>query len=558
MSDQPESTDEVFDITTATEDELRTREADLRDQIDALRDAPRTLETVASINELRAERNLVVEAVNTMIELTDLGDADLDGSLTVPEITIAGSDADAAEEAPAMSDETTDEGIAEGELVSAAEGVLAEAHTASADDRPVAPARTRPRVAYTAAAGQTAFAQGIDLDGEMMARAWESRRQNLRPGVDGGPVRAVVANLPAFEETPDLGIEALSRNNSLSRNDALIRESVEAFEAKRNGEPLSAHTAAICDPLDIIREIPQSGSTDTPFADLFPQRPVGRLGFQYTTASALSVAASGVATWTETDQDGIDPDDSSTWKPTVLIECATPTEVKADEITTSAVVDNSTEMSSPERVQEFMFKLAVARARQREQYLLDAFDDEAADYTLTATYGALSGLVQAVHTVLPQLLYAERLPETDYDLVLDPGYLNKVTIDLYNQGHREAQDAALDVIRRHVGLNVTVLRDFVGASSFQAVPAAGGGATALTALPSVNRVRLVPSAAFIYGATGEESTGWQTDPQLARQNRMQVFSQEWIMLAKHGSHPSAYIDITSTATGYLGGTDPMP
>ena len=65
-------------------------------------------------------------------------------------------------------------------------------------------------------------------------------------------------------------------------------------------------------------------------------------------------------------------------------------------------------------------------------------------------------------------------------------------------------------------------------------------------------MRLVPAGSYIYGATGEQATGWQTDPQLARQNRMQAFSAEWLLLAKHGKAPAAFIDITSTPDGSLG------
>ena len=71
-----ENTDEVFDITTATEAQLRDREAALREQIETLRSEPRTLENVTAITELRSERNVVVDAVNAIIELGALDGAD--------------------------------------------------------------------------------------------------------------------------------------------------------------------------------------------------------------------------------------------------------------------------------------------------------------------------------------------------------------------------------------------------------------------------------------------------------------------------------------------------
>jgi hypothetical protein len=77
----------------------------------------------------------------------------------------------------------------------------------------------------------------------------------------------------------------------------------------------------------------------------------------------------------------------------------------------------------------------------------------------------------------------------------------------------------------------------------------GGSAATLAEIPDANVVRIVPSGAYIYGSTGEESTGWQTDPQLARQNRQQAFSVEWLMLAKHGGSPAATISVTAVGNG---------
>ena len=89
------------------------------------------------------------------------------------------------------------------EIMEAADEVVAEALVASAGERPVAPAAQTPervRVAYVAGAGQNAFTQGVDLDMAGLARAWDSKR-HIQPAGDA-PVSAVVASLPAFEDTP--------------------------------------------------------------------------------------------------------------------------------------------------------------------------------------------------------------------------------------------------------------------------------------------------------------------------------------------------------------------
>ena len=556
--------DEVIDYGLFTEGELRDRHAILSGLIDELREQPRTIEVAAAINDLRAERNVIVEAVKELRTLEAEDTATESLSLDDEADATEDSNADEADAAPV--EDTTDSVVTDDtntteaivgdtdDTIVAAEAVVAEAHVADAGSRPVEPATpARPRVAFTAGAGQTAFTQGVELDMADLGRAFESKK-HLQPGADGAPVQAVVAGLRAFEDTQELSVPVLSHRNTAAQNDAIISEAVDAWSEKRAavqaGVP-AAHTAAICDPLDIIREIPEVGVTETPFAGLFPQRPIGRLGFTYTPASSIADTDEAVAVWDEDDQSGVDPDDSSTWKPCVDISCSVPTEVKAKELTTCVTVDTMVEISSPERVREFLHLLGVQRARRREQHVLGLFDATASGYTFTGSYGAVASLVQAIHTVLPQLLYVEREDAASYDLVLEPGYLNKLAYDEHNKAYTDPRDAQA-VIREATGLNVVVLRDFVGASPFQIPPTAGAASATLAEIPDTNRVRLVPAGSYIYAATGEESTGWQTDPQLARQNKQQMFTAEWLLLAKHSGAKAAFVDITSAGDGSRG------
>jgi len=571
MSDDPtqqgeDPTDaQVPDLSTLTEAELRDYHAALTARIDEMAAGPLTPAIVTQMNELRTERNEVVEAVNLLVTFTPVEDAALADS---PTPTPEAAPSEAVAEDTTTSEETavSDENItpeASDEVVAAAEAIVEGsapelAMTASAG-RPTAPAEVaKPRVAYVAGAGQRAFTQGVELGWESMARAWDSLR-NIKPGIDGSQAKAVVASLPAFEDTDGLNVEMLTAENTVLHNDRLIQQSVDAWRAKRSGAELSAHVAAICEPLDIIREIPQCGETDTPFTDLFPQRPIGRLGFTFTRGSAAA-AVDGAITLIDIDtfEEQLDEGDTSTWKPCIPIDCATPVTVTAEELVTCVTVQTSTEMSSPERVQEFMHKLRVQRARRREQIQLTRWDATASGYNFSGQngVGAVPSMVEAVETLLPQLAYTERLDETDWDIVIEPGYLNKLTIDLHMVCNpvemAGARAETLAMIRNLLGRPVTVLRDFKGANPFQAQPAAGQEDD-LDALPSTDRIRLVPAGAYIYGSTGEEATGWQVDPQLVRMNRKQAFTAEYFLLAKHGCHPAAYIDITSYASGGRGG-----
>lgn len=577
--DGPEATDPV-DLTAMSEAQLREHHASLQARIDSLRnEGDMTPSKAQQINELRLEANAAVEAVKTIMALGD------DSAAELPEAAAPAAEPETpaapeavtedAPEAPTTTPQETqvadDSTPAPGDDVVAAAEAIVEgatpelAMTAGVGDRPTAPAEPeKARVAYVAGAGQQTYVQGKALDWDSMGRAWDSVRLSVPR--TGGQVQAVVANLPAFEDTPDLGVEMLTNVRSTVENDRLIAETVAAHQARREARLAGvewvapdAHTAAICTPLDIIREIPQCGETDTPFTDLFPQRPIGRLGFTFTRGSSAS-DVDGAITLIDIDEfeAQLDENDTETWKPCIPIECAEPVEVTAEELVTCVTVQTSTELSSPERVQEFMHKLKVQRARRREQLQLSRFDDTASGFTFTGHngYGTLPSLVEAVETLMPQLAYPERLSETDWDIVLEPGLLEKLTIDRHNVCNQAEMPGAraetLSWLRSHLGRPITVLRDFKGASSFQAIPAMGDEA-ALQALPAVDRIRLVPTGAYIYGSTGEEATGWQTDPQLVRQNRKQAFTAEYFLLAKHGCHPAAYIDLESTPDGGRGG-----
>lgn len=563
MSDQTEdhNEDEVVDYTTMTETELRERHATLSGLIDELRAEPRTLETARLINELRAERNIIVGHVRDLQATTDEADDDpLDGSQDeADEADDTEAEADTADaedtthtEEAMVSDTDNIEGATDAADTAAA---IVDSHVASATtaERPIAPdAPTRRPATFRAGPGQQEFSRGEELDLRGLGRAFESRRTKMEPGFDGAPARAVVAGLSAFEDETNLDVPVLSRLNNPERNTAIMREAseahMEARAARLAGAAIPAHTAAICEPLDIIRPIPEVGAADTPFANLFPQRPIGRLGFTFMPASSISTVDAAISVWTEDDQDAVDPDDSSTWKPCVAVTCGTTSEVKAKELTTCLTVDTATEMSSPERVKESLHLLGIQRSRRREQHVLGLWDATASGYTFTGTYGALPSLVQAVLTALPQLLYPEREDAANYDLVLEPGYVEKLTYDEHNQAYKDAK-TVLAEIKAATGLNPVVLRDFKAASPFQTPPTPGGSSATLAEIPDANRVRIVPSGAYLYAATGEESTGWQTDPQLARQNKQQIFSAEWLLLTKHSGAKAGFIDITSVGNG---------
>ena len=505
-------------------------------------EAPAEEAAPAEVTEVVAEEEAPAEAdADTLITDND-GTTDDNKETTVSEETPSPADADPVGEAEKILAETN-----EPVLASAGERPLGETDEAPA----------RPTVRWQAGGGQTTFNQGMELDYEQIGRVMEasrSARQNA-----SAPRSAVVASLPEFAQSPELSDQVITSRMSAAEATRRVAEITEAWQAERDGHG-NAVTAAVCTPLDIIREIPQCGSTDTPFADMFPQVPITRLGFQYFPAMSAAETDDGIEVpWTDTEQALVDEDDAAnTWKSTVQITCADSTSATAIEITASAQVDTSTEMSQPEHVEEFMHKLAVQRARRREQWLLGEFDNLAASYTFGGYYGSFSSLLFVICELLPQLTYGERLDNEDYDLVLEPGHIEKLVQDesarIYGDSAATRRASIEARIKEETGVrNIVYLKDFKS-GSFTAVNQPAYNPTPLPNLPDVQRVRVVPAGSFLYGATGEESTGWETDPQLARQNKSQWFSSEWSLLAKHGCAPAATVDVTSFADGTRGGS----
>ena len=611
-----------LDLATASEDELLSAHASLGEQIDTLKAETPSLEIAEQITILQGKRNEVATAINALraslkdtpeevgLETPEVTETETEAAVaeSVEEIVAEDAPAEVAEEvtdtetetveAPAAetaeAEEVTDTPVAESDTpvaesdtdnttdintdnketqvsetpdsnadpVGEAEAILAETNEpvlASAEtERPLGETAEAelPKVSWQAGGGQTSFAQGLELTYEQIGQAMNAGRQ-ARANVSSHR-SAVVASLPEFMATPGFADQVITSRMGPQEATRRVNEIVDAWKAEREGHG-NAVTAAVCTPLDIRRDIPTCGTTATPFADMFPQVPITRLGFQFIPAMSASETDGGIAApFTAAQQADVLESDSDTWKPTIEIECADAVDAIAEEITASAQVSTSTELSQPEHVEEFMHKLAVQRARRREQYLMGEFDDLASAYTFGGYYGSFSSLLFVVCEILPQLVYGERLDNDDYDLVLQPGHVEKLVQDesarIYGDGMAARKTAIMSRIKEETGVrNIVVTHDFV-TGSYTALNSPGYDPTPLPQLPDVNRIRLVPAGSFLYGATGEQATGWETDPQLARQNKSQWFSSEWTLLAKHGCAPAATVDVTSFADGTRGGS----
>lgn len=435
-------------------------------------------------------------------------------------------------------------------LASAAAVVRARGAQPNAAQNP-APARTRPRVPIMAALG---VHQGQEVD---LAGLGHLINQNKR----GNAGRVILASLPDYASGwEQSGLpEPLSMDNSTTHNDRLIREATEDWRSLRRGEQ-PVRTAAICEPFDIIREIPSAFTAEDRVGPIFPSRPASRLGFQFTPSGHLSDVAAGSTIWDDdTDQAGVDPTDASTWKPIVDLTCPTAQPVEIEYVTAALRFDNTLEASNPERVANMMAALMAVKSRNEEARLLQLIDTLSSRYQRdlsTFNYGAIPQLIKLLNDALGQGTYADRLETPTYTLLLPPGVIQTLLNDRANKGFNmaEAGDLMTYISDNVEGVDrvVNTLDASAGGEGgipFAALNPAGAGAVDLPELSNTYRIRLVEPSAAIFAETGEVNVGIQRSPDLNRMNKAQFFAEEGFLLAKHGPQPWFSIDVALCDNG---------
>jgi len=546
------------------EDALRELHAKLEAKFKAERTDAKTRAQVDALRGYReAQKRIADEITRRQTETVEMADSlrVLDETVELPSEPDSAAEPDPAEvvvppvdpAAPVDADAPTPEAIAAGLTATGVAG--ARTPQTAAQQAPVA-ARTRPRAAMTAAASQQIVPFGTEVSLMRIGEIADQVKNQLRP--KGEQVKAYVASVAAYEDMgSELGIEILSTANGYQRNDQLIREAVEAHQVRRAekmGRPKPV-TAAICDPLDIIRDIPDYVSQADPFASALPSRAISRLGFNFTPAITLAGVTSGAqAGWDDTDQALVDADDSATWKPCLDAVCGSPCEVTATAATACMTFDVTTEMSNPERIRDIMSKLTAARIRARTIQLLDLMDALSIQYTRTGDYSLLPDTIYAVETTLARITYPERLDAEDYTLFLPHGFGRMLVADVHgkdgmvNDEYAESLTRILTRLSTILGVDIVDLRDETDATWDTPLPAVNDP-TALSDGPCEWPLRLIHTPSALYGSTGVIDTGVQADPQLMRQNKRQWFQEEFALLTKHGSPPWAKITLTSAASG---------
>lgn len=557
-------------LTTADEGSVRQAHESLGSQIAELRANAKTLEDATKLRELRATQATLHAELQRRVDEAEAVAKALEETaeeLKAPEPTATDVEPDPDANPSGDPDFKEDEGgepadedaDARVPVSAAAKAKAREAQTEETKDAGEA-GRTPLPFVWAAAPGQGVVNHGTPLDKASLARIFDDARHKAMES----PGTYVVASVPSYEE---LGETVVSARDGVARCDEIVK-GVQAKWAADRGlqhEP-SRVTAAICEPFEVIRQLaPFQGVTDTPFADVFPQTPMARLGLRLTKRNwGLSDMDAGFA-MPFTGQDSVDEAVPSTWKPCITIPCPTTFDITAEELTACFKVRDDTLMSSPETVDDFQELLFIQRARRREQYLLAKFDAHAD--TINQTYeealfptgvDVLPKIAEAIATWLAHARYPNRINLDTYTLVLPPNLDLVLRLGQIKRAFGDNEMSVGEVetyIKTLTGVgNIVWLRDNRnGAVGTQPQPliqaaAADGNPEAVLAdgvMDPLNvnyRIRLVAPGDAIYAVVGSMQTGLETDPQLLRQNLSQWFLKEWVGFGKNGANPWGTID----------------
>lgn len=491
----------------------------------------------------------------------------------------------------------TDDDKRSKELATAATAALAAAGGQSDADRAggATDSVARPPLVAAASVAGVEFGQPLN-DLSTIGRVTEEVVATLRGGMagfrEGMPERKIqVASVLGYGDRPghDQSL-VLSQDNSARTNTEIIRKALAAHTAAvKNGEPAAAVAATFCAPYDVIREIPDSTDTSQPLRDSLPMVPFGHGGFTFNAGVQFADVSGAVDTWTPTDQDNVDPDDSSTWKPCYEIICPTPTTLVADNWLTACVTWKvGMDINNPENVADVFRKVEGVRARHSEQYFLGMLDPLLTNYHFltTGVESSIPDLIAALVASFSHAGYDHRLrDDISYTMYFDTGMLGNLVVDRVRTAFGIGRE--LETVRSYImsmlaeaELPVDRIvqlkeRQPTGTNTNQGAaygalkangnpyatatypPAANGTAADGPDLLTKFRVRLVPTSEVFAFGTGEIRTGIRQDFAMARQNKVGWFVEEAVKLGKFGVSPWFALNIDLCPTGArVGWVDP--
>lgn len=345
----------------------------------------------------------------------------------------------------------------------------------------------------------------------------------------------------------------------------VVREGQNATEAIREAIAGRAagtdKTAAgcFCGPDDAITAIKQCGETVRPFSDTLPTLTASG-DVRYIRQIDLADALTGVTQWTCADQDDVDPSDIATWKPCFELACEP--EITSAMYAVPACASFSTQqfIGNPDLIANLEHVMQVAYNKTAELLAYNAFKALATPYNppayVSAAYGAGAQLVAAVGWYME--LVAANLRETNpqYTLTIPAGLKQRILTDGFLLGARSVDETWSVVTSRlaELGVNrvVELVDEITGVPAPLAhatVAAPGGPIAAGAPHPVVQEIALYRPEDFLLGVAPELDLGVTRSPELARQNKLQWFTESFEFVEKPGCAPASILQLPFCANG---------
>lgn len=346
--------------------------------------------------------------------------------------------------------------------------------------------------------------------------------------------------------------------NHIVRQGGQADEAIRAARVSRADGTDRTAAGCFCGPDDAINTIKESGETVRPFSDTLPT--ITATGdVRYVREIDLADALTGVTEWTCADQGTVDPDDSATWKPCFELDCS-PEQTSAmyavsacASFSTQQLIGNPALISNLEHVMQVAFsKTAELLVYNRVLALSSQYDFTGYP---TSGYGASAELLSAVGWALELIKANLRETSPNYTLALPAGLLTRVLTDGVIRGFNEYRDES-DLLDRLSTLgikNVVELADEitgVPAPLAHPVPVAPGGPIAVApAQPVVQQLLIYRQEDFVLGVGPNIDLGATRSPELARQNKLQWFTEGFEFVEKVGTAPTIAIQAPFCASG---------
>lgn len=339
----------------------------------------------------------------------------------------------------------------------------------------------------------------------------------------------------------------------------VVRAGSDATEAIRHAvrdrAAGSDKTAAgcFCGPDDAINSIKASGETVRPFSDTLPTITASG-DVKHVREIDLADALTGVTEWSCADQDGVDPETVSTWKPCFELECATEQTSAMYAVSACASFNTQQLIGNPTLIDNLEHVMQVAFNKTAELSVYNAVRALASQYTFgyaLTGYGASAQLLAAVGWATELIAASLREGDPSYTLALPAGLVERVLTDGVIRGTDDYRTRD-DLYERLATLgiaNVVELVDEGGPTPHDPPVAPGGPAVAAPTHPNDQRILLYRPEDLILGVGPDIDLGITRSPELARQNKLQWFTEGFEFVEKVGTAPIIDLEVPFCASG---------